>query len=128
MNSNIEDIIHKKTVKLVNLLSNIKSCEIGLSIKKHELKKISQTILELWLEYGCYEIPSKQLVINISQSFDQKYGTNYHSAIFLGKKSFVRKNLTGTLSDKFIRSSKFDYMSAISDDMSSESMSINSKN
>ena len=74
--------LHKETVKLIKVLSNLRESDtMGAAIKKTQVKKTKKKLLDLWVEnidnIPSSNMPSKDIVLSIAQSFDAKHETTY---------------------------------------------------
>ena len=77
--------LHRKTVRLIKIMQNVKESDMGMSIKRTEIKNLKKELLSMWVNnknmVPIANIPSKNLVMNIAQSYDQKYNTDYCSKL-----------------------------------------------
>ncbi|MDB4413476.1 hypothetical protein N9189_03015 [Pirellulaceae bacterium] len=80
--------LHRETVRLIKVMQNVKDSDMGLSIKRAEIKKLKKELLTLWTDnkdmIPMTNIPSKGIVLSIAQGYDQKHNTNYVEGLFNG--------------------------------------------
>ena len=100
--------IHKETINVIKTIQNIKNCnDIGVSVKRYELKQVATNILNLWLQNKnvlSYNIPSKNIIMNIAKIYDQKYSTKYYYNIFTANNvdyEMYSDNYSETYSDNY---------------------------
>ena len=78
--------LHRETVRLVKVMQNVKDSEMGISIKRAEIKKLKYELLQKWIKnkdmIPMTNIPSKNIVMTIALGFDKKHGTNYNEQLF----------------------------------------------
>lgn len=78
--------LHRETVRLVKVMQNVRDSEMGISIKKAEIKKLKYELIQKWMKnkdmIPMTNIPSKNIVMNIATGFDKKHNTNYTKQLF----------------------------------------------
>lgn len=78
--------LHRETVRLIKVMQNVKDSDMGISIKRAQIKKLKKELLNIWIEnkdmIPMTNLPSKNIVMSIAQGYDQKNNTNYHDLLF----------------------------------------------